>query len=88
MKVLLEFPTHHYWREVDKTNYFCPSCGKKNVWIEAGMGDYYCGPSHWCVVCGIEFSLPNLSQPSDQDKMIVEQIRLGKTLEAKTPHGN
>ena len=43
----------------EPTPYYCPHCGSNGtVYIEAGEGDYYCGPSSVCIFCDARFSLP------------------------------
>lgn len=44
---------------VDLTDYFCPNCGKKSVYVEQWEGDYYSGPHHYCISCKFDFSLPS-----------------------------
>lgn len=46
-----------------ETELYCPGCGKKGLWVEAGDGDYYQGPLHWCPPersdgCGEFWSIP------------------------------
>lgn len=41
MKVLNEYPTHHYWEDYEKSELFCPNCGIQSVWQEQSEGDYY-----------------------------------------------
>lgn len=53
---------------------FCPHCGRKEVWVEQGGGDYYVGVQHICAVCGWEFHMPGLSEihanaESDQQRL-------------------
>jgi len=88
MKVLDEYPTHHYWREYLKCDLFCPSCGKKDVWEEQSEGDYYCGPDFICVACGAKFTIqgPAICSPSNETK-VLEQLRSGVTLKPTTPKG-
>lgn len=31
-----------------ETELHCPGCGRRGLWVEAGDGDYYHGPIHWC----------------------------------------
>ncbi len=47
---------HH--EEVEKTRFFCPNCGDKNVYIEKGIGDYYEGEGHYCKNCNFHFTMP------------------------------
>jgi len=43
--------------EVELSELFCPNCGKQEVYIEAGEGDYYQGPGHYCKSCNAEFTI-------------------------------
>ena len=45
---------------------FCPNCGVKGIWFEWGEGDYYLGPTHICLACNAEFSLPSLRVISNE----------------------
>ena len=40
------------------TELYCPLCGKQDVWVETGPGDYYEGPQHACADCGASFTIP------------------------------
>lgn len=42
--------------EVEPTDYFCPNCGQKSVHVEKGEGDYYHGPSYYCLACKLSFT--------------------------------
>lgn len=48
---------HSYPERWKRDTYYCPNCGKQNVWSEQGEGDYYYGPSSLCVDCGFSFCL-------------------------------
>lgn len=51
---------------VEKNNdLYCPNCGNKGVYEETGDGDYYEGPSMYCIECKTEFSMPYLDNDSD-----------------------
>lgn len=84
MKVLNEYPnSHHYWEDFEKTDLFCPACGKQEVWEEQGAGDYYLGPDFICTACGSDWTMqgPNKrEEPNVKGK--IEQLRTGTT---KTP---
>ena len=47
-----------YSEELEKTELFCPNCGKKGVWVEKNEGDFYNGPNYVCIECNYVFSLP------------------------------
>lgn len=42
-----------------QTQYYCPACGGQNIWRETGGGDYYVGNLHICLICEINFFLPD-----------------------------
>lgn len=42
----------------DVTDYYCPKCGTKDVYVEFGDGDYYNGPDFICKSCKAVFCLP------------------------------
>lgn len=42
---------HSYTESWEPTDYYCPECGKRSVWVEQGSGDYYQGPLHLCLSC-------------------------------------
>jgi len=49
------------------TNYFCPNCGKKGVWLRSDIGDYYVGEQHICIECDHKFYLPDgVSEANDE----------------------
>ncbi len=83
MKILQEYKTHHYFSNYDKSEFFCPNCGKKEVWEEQGAGDYYVGVNFTCISCKHEFNLPFFRLlKNDNDEMelkIIEQIKSGIT---------
>ena len=90
MKVLVEYPKHHYIHEWKVQDFFCPNCGKKSVWAEQGSGDYYVGAQYICLKCIHAFYLPSgtflISDPVDFN--IITQIKCGETWEPTTPKGN
>ena len=46
-----------YGDDIEKTDIFCPNCGKQNIWVAVGEGDYYEGPTHYCLDCRYHFGL-------------------------------
>lgn len=50
--------SHKYTEAWEKTDFYCPNCGKRGVWSVAG-GDMYVGPQHICVDCESSFYLPD-----------------------------
>lgn len=74
MTVVLQYPTHHYIETYVLTSMHCPGCGEQRVWMEDGVGDYYCGSNHVCAACGSEFTW----QSGGEHPGLVEQLRSGK----------
>lgn len=89
MKIVNEYPTHHYVDEYLKGSVFCPHCGKQDVWEEQGDGDYYCGPDYICASCGDCFTMQD-SGISEEGNILkkVQQLRSGITLTPSTPKGH
>lgn len=55
-EVILPHPAAYGTRPVTlvKTDYFCPHCGKQDMWQDAKGGeDYYLGASTYCESCGV-----------------------------------
>jgi hypothetical protein len=41
-----------FWIEgYDRTEYYCPNCGSRGLFIECGGGDYYLGSRGVCLSC-------------------------------------
>jgi len=62
------------------TNYYCPNCGKKEVWTDNGPGDYYEGPTFLCTNCQNAFTLPSLrkAEASLLEVYIIEELNKSK----------
>lgn len=62
---------HSYKYLYEKTEFFCPSCGKQSVWVE----NFYDGPIYVCISCEKQFYMPVIpySDP-ETTPQIVEQI--------------
>jgi hypothetical protein len=56
---------HSYQESWETTEYFCPNCGRRDVWHETSGGDYYVGELHLCRSCKHGFHLPNGTQPAN-----------------------
>lgn len=56
---------HSYPETWEWTTFHCPNCGRQEVWREHGEGDYYQGPSHLCIACPYEFTLPSHRHAED-----------------------
>ena len=67
--------THSYVESWDKTDYHCPHCGGKSVWVEDGYGDYHLGPRFLCHSCGGCFFMPEPADPENaQDKQRLAEL--------------
>ncbi len=78
MRVLLEFKnSHHYWEEYETSDFYCPKCGAKEVWVESGSGDYYEGPAHFCSNCEFSFTMPSGSTRNGAWGEIPKQLKSG-----------
>lgn len=60
---------HSYTSWFEKTEIYCPNCGKRDVWKNDDGGDHYVGEDYYCLDCNSEFNLPRLSVPDDEDDM-------------------
>lgn len=63
----------HYTR----AEYYCPNCGQRDtVWVESyadgqlADGDYYVGPSYYCVGCDHEFTMQGPNEESNKEFMM------------------
>lgn len=91
MKILNEYPGgHHYWEEYLRVDYFCPNCGKQEMWADESPGDYYCGSGTLCIACGFETMMQGGPYPlkDANDISILEQLRTGITKEPTTRKGS
>lgn len=66
---------HTYTEIWVKTDYFCPHCSIKEVFVEDSDGDYYVGPTFFCVSCMGSFHLPYNPTDNWQDLQRQEQLR-------------
>lgn len=66
----------------EETEYFCPHCGVKAVWV-GDDADYDSGPSHGCLNCGHFFAMAVGGDPRpagcEWDEQILTQLRTGVT---------
>ncbi len=76
MKVTLEYKTHHYFEEYNKTDVRCPSCGEQTVW-ESTEGDYYSGNTFLCLSCNHDFNYFDNGTATETYKGIIEQLKSG-----------
>ena len=65
---------HVYAYEYIETEFFCPICGEKAVWVEVGPGDFYEGPDYICHKCGGGFALPHGKTDFETDDQIIVAI--------------
>lgn len=68
---------HSYDYTYEKSDLYCPECGKQEVWIEQGLGDYYEGVGHECTHCGASFTMPTLytGEHGDEGNQLLKQLR-------------
>lgn len=68
---------HSYVFTYEKTDLYCPSCGKQKVWVEQGSGDYYVGAEYVCTSCTASFHLPTLgsNDKSYTGEQMIKQLR-------------
>lgn len=76
---------HHYIENYEKTDLFCPSCGKQEIWEPDGEGDYYQGSTYICTACKTTHQLDFIGKA---DSQIVEQLKTGVMITPTTPRGN
>ena len=77
MEVVRQYKEHYYIENYEKSDLYCPNCGKKEVWEEQGEGDYYLGPNYYCISCDTGHSLTHTCAKikSPCDIMIVKQLK-------------
>lgn len=70
--------SHEYTESWDKTELFCPACGKQDVHVDTGAADYYAGEYHLCAACGAGFHFSCTPEPhpiNEQDRQRLAAIR-------------
>lgn len=67
--------SHQYTETWEITDYYCPQCGKKEVWRNDG-GDYYIGEQHICAACKRSFHIPGgvNTATGEQDEQRLEHL--------------
>ena len=84
MKVCNEYINHHYIEEYNRSDYFCPKCGRTELWKEEGSGDCSLGSGYLCLKCKLHFYLVDNHGLSDKDS-VIEQLKTGITKQPQTP---
>lgn len=67
---------HSYDETWVPTDYHCPRCAAKDVWVEQSEGDYYQGPSHLCRKCGASFALPSGAYVNDKNWQNQQRLKV------------
>jgi predicted RNA-binding Zn-ribbon protein involved in translation (DUF1610 family) len=68
--------SHQYNETWYRSKFYCLSCGAREVWRCAGMGDYYEGPEYICTGCKTSFHIPRMGgiQDCDQGKQRLKEL--------------
>lgn len=68
-----------------KSNYYCPLCGKQEVWEDQGEGDFYEGVDYACTNCYASFTLPSLGTNENdfEGEQLIKQLRSNKLVHSK-----
>ena len=56
----------------------CPSCGSCDTWRETGEGDFYVGPTYWCLCCdgtGNMWVAHNLTKRDSFERKELEAVK-------------
>lgn len=73
--VTVLYPAGHSRKSTYKqTDWYCLKCGKKEVWVEDGIGDIYEGPEYICTSCHTTFTAPNIDFSSQDENCMSVQI--------------
>lgn len=84
---LLEFKTHHYIHDYTKSDYYCPNCGKREVW-SGGGADYYVGEAYYCTNCYHDSYLDGVGKCIDHPYVeVIDQIKSNTTYKPTTKRG-
>lgn len=60
IKLEVKYKAGHSYNETwVRTEYFCPGCGKQEVHMRDGGGDYYVGEQYICTACDHTFHMPS-----------------------------
>lgn len=71
--------THSSSVDFAPTDLYCPKCGQHQVWVDTGPGDYYSGPTHYCLACRRIFYVDTTDyvcprDSTDPDSQIINAI--------------
>ena len=66
--------SHEYTESWERTELFCPACGKREVHEEQSKGDYYVGVQFLCASCGASFYLPSHPEPDPKNEQDVQRL--------------
>lgn len=91
MRVLRETRDFHVYEEYEKTQKFCPDCGRQEVWAQSSMRSHYL-----CAACACAFRRSITPPPGffgnvndetgdEIDKAIAAQLLTGKIAEPTKP---
>lgn len=88
IEVLNEYEnSHHYIETYCKCDYFCPLCGRQQVW-EGDSPDYYQGVNYYCTECESSFTLPSAGKCTSFNELgILKQLKELKAWKPKTNKG-
>lgn len=65
-------------RKVQETNYFCPACGKQDVWADITPGDGSHSGRYGCIGCHETFAMDTWIENGPDTRRIVEEMALAK----------
>ena len=77
MKITVKYDLGHSLTSTwERTDWFCPHCGKKALYEEQGRGDYYAGQSVVCISCNREMCSGYFPSPAGKYSLQkIEQIK-------------
>ena len=58
-----------------KSDWFCPSCGKKSVWERNDEGDYYQGITSLCLGCGNQHHLDSCGRETEKGDLYADDLK-------------
>lgn len=78
--------SHEYTESWEKTELFCPACGKREIHEEQDYGDYYVGTWFLCAACGAGFHLPTHPEPRPMDEQDQQRLAAIRDTSNPAPH--